>query len=129
MNSPPNQTYTTIKKAKNGVNLLHNEPSRVFALDLGISPKINVQKSKIVFLLGFDNFRHEDIPEDVFAIYMVHTGDEGVYYADLILPNSSYLEKQGTFVNMNGRVQQTRATTTAPRHSKDDWIVLRALAQ
>ena len=129
MNSPPNQTYTTIKKAKNGVNLLHNEPSRVCALDLGISPKINVQKSKIVFLLGFDNFRHEDIPEDVFAIYMVHTGDEGVYYADLILPNSSYLEKQGTFVNMDGRVQQTRAAATAPGHSKDDWMVLRALSE
>jgi NADH-quinone oxidoreductase subunit G len=35
---------------------------------------------------------------------MGHTGDEGVYYADLILPTSSYLEKQGTFVNMDGRV-------------------------
>jgi len=88
----------------NGVNVLHNEASRVGALDLGISPKRTTQKSKIVFLLGSDNFRKEDIPEDAFVIYMGHTGDEGVYYADLILPTSSYLEKQGTFVNMDGRV-------------------------
>lgn len=88
----------------NGINILHNEASRVGALDLGISPKRSVGNPKIVFLLGSDNFRPEDIPEDSFVIYMGHTGDEGVYYADLILPTSSYLEKQGTFVNLDGRV-------------------------
>jgi NADH dehydrogenase (ubiquinone) Fe-S protein 1 len=89
----------------NGVNILHTEASRVGALDLGITPKRTTGKSKLVFLLGADNFRNEDIPEDAYVIYMGHTGDEGVYYADLILPCSSYLEKQGTFVNMDGRVQ------------------------
>jgi NADH dehydrogenase (ubiquinone) Fe-S protein 1 len=92
----------------NGINILHNEASRVGALDLGISPKRVVGNPKVVFLLGSDNFRPEDIPEDSFVIYMGHTGDEGVYYADLILPTSSYLEKQGTYVNLDGRVQQTR---------------------
>ncbi|MFN9900202.1 MAG: molybdopterin-dependent oxidoreductase, partial [bacterium] len=29
--------------------------------------------------------------------------DEGAYYADLILPTSSYLEKVGTYVNTDGR--------------------------
>lgn len=113
----------------NGVNVLHNEASRVGALDLGISPKRASNKSKVVFLLGSDNFRKEDIPEDAFVIYMGHTGDEGVYYADLILPTSSYLEKQGTFVNMDGRVQQTRSAASAPGQAKDDWMVLRALSE
>jgi NADH dehydrogenase (ubiquinone) Fe-S protein 1 len=96
---------TNPEEAWNGINILHADASRVGALDLGISPKRSVEKSKVVFLLGSDNFRPEDIPEDAFVIYMGHTGDEGVYYADLILPTSSYLEKQGTFVNMEGRVQ------------------------
>lgn len=113
----------------NGVNILHTEASRVGALDLGITPKRSVEKSKVVFLLGADNFRHEDIPEDAYVIYMGHTGDEGVYYADLILPCSSYLEKRGTFVNMDGRVQSTRSASTAPGQSKDDWMVLRALSE
>lgn len=77
----------------NGINVLHTEASRVGALDLGISPKRSVNNPKVVFLLGSDNFRPEDIPENSFVIYMGHTGDEGVYYADLILPTSSYLEK------------------------------------
>jgi NADH dehydrogenase (ubiquinone) Fe-S protein 1 len=96
------------EEAWHGVNILHKEASRVGALDLGIAPKRAMDGAKLVFLLGSDDFDHRDIPEDAYVIYMGTTGDEGAYYADLILPAASYLEKQGTFVNMDGRVQQTR---------------------
>jgi len=93
-------------EAWNGINILHTDAGKVGALDLGIATqKSTATKSKVVFLLGSDNFRHEDIPEDAYVIYMGTTGDEGVYYADLILPSASYLEKQSTFVNTDGRVQ------------------------
>ncbi len=95
------------KKEKwNGINVLHTEASQVGALDLGIVPsKPNtVNPPKVVFILGSDNFRHEEIPSDAFVIYQGHSGDEGAYYADLILPSSSYLEKMGTYVNTDGRV-------------------------
>ena len=68
---------------------MHTEASRVGALDLGIVPKTTMKGAKVVVLLGADNFRHEDIPQDAFVIYMGTTGDEGVYYADLILPTAS----------------------------------------
>ena len=88
----------------NGINVLHSDASRVGALDIGITPRKSTEGAKVVFLLGADDFDHTDIPEDAFVIYMGTTGDEGAYYADLILPSSSYLEKQGTYVNMDGRV-------------------------
>lgn len=114
----------------NGVNILHSEASRVGALDLGIIPQTSMSSdAKVVVLLGADNFRHEDIPEDAFVIYMGTTGDEGVYYADLILPTSSYLEKDATYVNMDGRVQQSRSACTPPGFARDDWMVLRALSE
>lgn len=95
------------KKEKwNGINILHSEASRIGALDLGIVPKTAMKgKAKVVYLLGADNFRHEEIPEDAFVIYQGHTGDEGAYYADLILPGAAYTEKQGLFVNTDGRPQ------------------------
>lgn len=61
-----------INKAEkwNGINVLHNEAARVGALDIGIVPKRSTtKKPKVVYLLGADNFRHEDIPEDAFVIY------------------------------------------------------------
>ena len=113
----------------NGINILHQEASRVGALDLGVIPRSSMEGAKLVMLLGADNFRHEDIPEDAYVIYMGTTGDEGVYYADLILPTASYLEKDATYVNMDGRVQQSRSVVTSPGFARDDWMVLRALSE
>lgn len=31
-------------------------------------------------------------------------GDEGAYYADIILPSAAYTEKNATYVNTEGRV-------------------------
>lgn len=53
--------------------------------------------------MGADNIREEDIPENSFVIYQGHHGDEGAYYADLILPGSGYTEKMATYVNVDGR--------------------------
>lgn len=119
------------KKEKwNGINILHNEASRVGALDLGIVPRADMKhKPKVVYLLGADNFRHEEIPEDAFVIYQGHSGDEGAYYADLIIPGASYLEKQGLFVNTDGRPQQTRSAQSPPGFGREDWMILRALSE
>ena len=37
-----------------------------------------------------------------------HHGDRGAYLADVVLPGAAYTEKNGTYVNTEGRVQQTR---------------------
>lgn len=60
---------------------------------------------------------------------MGHTGDEGAYYADLILPGASYLEKSASYVNTDGRVQRTRAVTSPPGFAREDWMILRALSE
>lgn len=111
--------------------MLHNEVGRINALELGITTKkvSDLPPAKVVFILGSDNFRHEEIPEDAFVIYQGHTGDEGAYYADLILPSSSYLEKNALFVNTDGRPQQTRGVVSAPGFAQDDWMILRALSE
>lgn len=89
------------------MNILQNETSRVGALDIGIqsNPKyLDSHQPKVVILLGADNLRTEDIPENAYVIYIGHSGDEGAYFADLILPGVSYLEKTASYVNVDGRV-------------------------
>lgn len=64
-----NSNVINKKEKWNGINILHTEASRPGALDLGIIPKTSIKKAKVVYLLGADNFRHEEIPEDAFVIY------------------------------------------------------------
>ncbi|CAI2359248.1 unnamed protein product [Moneuplotes crassus] len=116
----------------NGMNVLHNDIGRVGALDLGIQPysgKDNIKNKKLVYLLAADEFREEDIPEDAFVIYQGHNGDKGANFADLVLPGSSYLEKHGSYVNMDGRTQIGRKAVTAPALAREDWTILRALSE
>jgi len=37
------------------------------------------------------------------VIYIGCSGDEGAYLADVILPSAAFTEKNGTFVNTEGR--------------------------
>lgn len=116
----------------NGLNVLHNEASKVGAMDLGIQQyqgKDAIKNAKLVYLLAADDFREEDIPENAFVIYQGQTGDKGAHFADIVLPGSSYLEKQGTYVNTDGTVQLGRKVTSPPALAREDWAILRALSE
>jgi NADH dehydrogenase/NADH:ubiquinone oxidoreductase subunit G len=43
-------------------------------------------------------------------------------WADLVLPGTSYLERDGTYVNLEGRLQRLRRTATPPCPDELDWI-------
>lgn len=80
--------------------------------------------------MGADNnIKPSDIPEDAFVVYIGTHGDEGAYYADVILPGAAYTEKNATFVNTEGRAQLTRLVVQPPGNAREDWKILRALSE
>jgi len=58
--------------------------------------------------------------ERVIAITMFHSLASG--WADLVLPGTSYLERDGTYVNLEGRVQRLRRTAIPPAPDELAWI-------
>lgn len=56
-------------------------------------------------------------------------GDEGASIADAILPGAAYTEKVATYVNTEGRAQQTSAAITPPGIARPDWKIIRALSE
>lgn len=116
------------------LNILHKVASQVAALDIGYTPgvdKIREGNIKTLFLLGADEgaISREDIPKDCFVIYQGHHGDFGASIADAILPGAAYTEKQGTYVNTEGRAQQTLPAVTPPGQAREDWKIIRALSE
>jgi len=61
--------------------------------------------------------------------YAGHHGDRGAAMADVVLPGAAYTEKQATYVNMEGRAQETRTAITPPGLAREDWKILRALSE
>jgi NADH dehydrogenase (ubiquinone) Fe-S protein 1 len=88
-----------------------------------------VKDAKFVYLLGADEIKAGDIAKDAFVVYQGHHGDNGAYYADVILPGAAYTEKTATYVNCEGRVQSTRAAVAPPSGARVDWEIVRALSE
>ncbi|HTP77980.1 MAG TPA: NADH-quinone oxidoreductase subunit NuoG [Rhizomicrobium sp.] len=123
----------------NGFNILHTAASRVGALDLGFIPDEGgrdvasivdgAQKGEIdfIYLLGADEFDVGHLGR-AFVVYQGSHGDAGAHNADVVLPGAAYTEKEGLYVNIEGRVQRARRATFPPGEAKEDWAILRALS-
>ncbi|XP_022067011.2 NADH-ubiquinone oxidoreductase 75 kDa subunit, mitochondrial isoform X2 [Acanthochromis polyacanthus] len=116
------------------LNVLHRVASQVAALDLGYKPGVEaIRKNppKVLFLLGADAgcITRQDLPKDSLIIYQGHHGDVGAPMADIILPGAAYTEKCGTYVNTEGRAQQTKVAVTPPGMAREDWKIIRAISE
>ena len=124
----------------NGFNVLHTAASRVGGLDIGFTPGrggFDVSKMlraakrgklDLVYLLGADELDMAPF-EKTFVIYQGHHGDAGAESADIVLPGAAYTEKDATYVNTEGRVQQALAAVQPPGEARADWKIIRALAE
>ena len=101
------------------------------ALEMEFTPArhYNLADMGLVYLLGVDNPETiENINPHSFVIYQGHHGDAGAHRADVILPGVAYTEKDGIYMNMEGRAQRGRKAIFAPGEAKEDWSIIRALS-
>jgi NADH-quinone oxidoreductase subunit G len=123
----------------NGFNVLHTAAARVAGLDLGLVPgrggldveavldAASAGKLDVVYLLGADEIAMERLGH-AFVIYQGSHGDRGAHRADVILPGAAYTEKDGTYVNTEGRTQTTQRAVFPPGEAREDWKIVRALS-
>jgi len=124
----------------NGFNVLHTAAGRVAGLDLGLVPGEGGKDVagildgaasgdiEVVYLLAADEIDTAKLA-NAFVIYQGHHGDAGAHIADIVLPGAAYTEKEGTYVNTEGRVQRGRRATFPPGDAREDWAILRALSE
>lgn len=101
-------------------------------MDIGFysDPKFLPASPKLVYLLGADSDGFKNYVKDgTIVIYQGHHGDVGANFADLIFPGAAYTEKDSTFVNAEGRSQQTHAAVPPPVNAREDWKIIRALSE
>ncbi|MBB4286589.1 NADH-quinone oxidoreductase subunit NuoG [Roseospira goensis] len=122
-----------------GLAVLHTAAARVGGLELGFVPGAGGRDTagilagaeagdiQVVYLLGADEIDTARLG-DAFVIYQGHHGDAGANRADVILPGAAYTEKNATYVNTEGRMQQTWLAVHPPGEAREDWKILRALS-
>ena len=126
-----------VREGWNGLNVLHTAASRVGGLDMGFIPReggldtaamLQSGALDVLFLLGADELDLLGVGRDTFVVYQGSHGDAGANRADVILPGAAYTEKDGIYVNTEGRVQLAPRAIFPKGEAKDDWAILRALS-
>lgn len=64
-----------VRDGWNGFNVIHDNASRVAALDIGFAPSAAARARagpvKVTFLLGADDYDEAAVPKDAFVVYQV----------------------------------------------------------
>ncbi len=126
-----------ITKNWNALNILNQHASRVGALELDFHSinendnfsffnKLDNDNFKFLYLLGADSFSFDK--KDKFIVYQGSHGDKGAEIADIILPGSAYTEKNGCFINLEGKLQHAYKASYPPGEAREDWSVFRDLS-
>ncbi len=128
------EKYGMIRDGWNGFNVLHQAASRVAGLDMGFLPSSAGKSARemagaldVVFLMSADEMDMTGF-NDSFVIYQGHHGDAGAHAADVVLPGAAYTEKNGTYVNLEGRAQLANMAGFPPGDAREDWTIIRAIA-
>jgi NADH-quinone oxidoreductase subunit G len=131
--------YNIIREDWNGFNILHNHASTVGALDIGFFAKsesskaINMAKASvsgeldILFLLGADEL---EIPQshDSLIIYIGHHGDKSANIADIVLPAAAFTEKDASYINNEGILQEAFKAVPAPGKALAEYDIIFKIA-
>jgi NADH-quinone oxidoreductase subunit G len=134
------ESFNLIQDDWNGFNVLHTVAARVGGLELGFLPgqggkataeilsAASAGQIDVVYLLGADEIDTAKLGK-AFVIYQGHHGDRGAHRADVILPGAAYTEKNGLYVNTEGRVQMARMAAFPLGEAREDWKIIRALGE
>ncbi len=126
------EKFKMVREGWNGFNVLHMAASRMGGLMLGYAQKGGIadivkSKPKMLISLGADEVDYARFSDSI-IVYIGHHGDKGAHAADVILPAAAFSEKAGTYVNTEGRVQFADKAVFAPGDAREDWTILRAMA-
>ena len=131
--------YKAYSSKWNGIGILQTTANIVSGLEISFVPtaksldidkiidSVSTGRIKLLWSLGRDDIDLKKC-SDSLLIYQGHHGDKGAQLADVILPGAAYTEKDGIYINTEGRIQKAYAAVPPPGNAKEDWKIIRAFS-
>lgn len=111
---------------KISANVLKKYSGIINAAELGLynTKKTHSSNKNFVYLCGSENY----IPgKDDFIIFQGHHNEKIKTEFNIILPSSTWLEKQGLFINCFGTIQKSKIVNVPPINVRNDWRITEML--
>jgi anaerobic selenocysteine-containing dehydrogenase len=75
------------------------------------------------------NLARRALEAGVFTVVVELFPTDPVAYADVVLPSTAYAEREGTFTNLERRIQKLEQLLAPPGTSRDPWQIAAAIAR
>ena len=116
------------------LNIVTPYLGKISSFEVGFLPGINsnflssFKKSSLSYLIGVDNYNK--VTENSFVVYQGPIKTNSVLFnkANIILPISTYTERDSTYINLEGRLRFTKKVITPFKFVFSDSDVVRALS-
>lgn len=112
-----------------GLNYITTGANSVGQLHAGIQyigDYVGKKDITVYYIVGSDEIEINKGKDDI-VIYQGHHGDQIVKYADIVLPGVTVVEKEGLYINVEGRVQKNKFVFYPGGNARGDWQILRSL--
>lgn len=82
-----------------------------------------------MFCVGLDSYENifKNVSPNAFIVAQTPYSDVLLKKAGLILPSTSFLEKEATFLNLEGRAQKTAIALKGPSLARADFQILKTI--
>lgn len=114
-----------------GINFLPITANEVGAFFVGVNTKnnINLTEKNFIYCVGLDSYTKlvTKVSVNSFIVAQTAYADPLLKRVNLILPSTSFAEKEGTFVNLEGRFQKTANALIGPSLARDDLKIIKTL--
>ena len=130
--------YNMLREDWNGFNFLAKSTGLINGLTLDFVSKKSTQEIinqaqsgeiKLLFLQNVDDEIDFTKLQNCFVVYLGSNGDRAVKIADIILPTCNFAEKDGFYVNLEGRIQKARRAVFGVGQAKVDYEIINEIAQ
>jgi NADH dehydrogenase (ubiquinone) Fe-S protein 1 len=112
-----------------GLSLIDSRISMFSGRDLGLQYRgmnsLPILSSGFLYLCGTEscdiNFSSSGL---YFRIFQGHAGDVTAFSSDVILPGSTFVEKEALYLNLEGKIQKTKFLLNSPSLVRVDWKIV-----
>lgn len=110
----------------NNINFFNSKNSLINFLEINFTnTKLNSKNSKVSYLYN-TNLKNKLIKEkNNFIIYQGHHFTEDAQNSNLILPGLTFLEKKGTYLNVEGFIQKNEQILNLNTEQRKDLIIFK----
>lgn len=120
--------FKNLKIFNNNINFFNSKTSFINFLEINFNnSKLKTNNSKILYLFNTNLKKKLKKNNNNFYIYQGHHFTEDAQNSNLILPGLTFLEKKGTYINIEGFIQQNDQILNLDTEQRKDSIIFKYL--